>query len=45
MKVLFEKISHKQVKFYDSYYEFDEVCTETAILLLSCGTDLNKIIR
>ena len=45
MKVLFDKRSHKQVKVYDIYANFSEVCTEPAILLLSCGTSLNEIIR
>ena len=45
MKVLSEKRIHKQVKVYDPYTEFSEVCPETAILLLSGGTALNEIIR
>ena len=44
MKVIFEKRIRKQVKVYYPYYEFDEVCPETAILFLSSGTDLNEII-
>ena len=34
MKVLFEKRSRKQVKVYDPYAEFSEVCPEPATLLL-----------
>ena len=45
MKVLFEKRIHNQVKVYDPYAEFAEVCPEPAILLLSGGTTLNEIIR
>ena len=45
MKVIFEKRIHKQVKVYDPYSEFDEICPDTAILLLSVGTALNKIIK
>ena len=45
MKVLFEKIIHKQVKVYDPYAEFSEVCPEPAVLLLSGGTALNYTIR
>ena len=43
--VLFEKISLKQVKVYDPYNYFTEVCPEPDILLLSGGIDLNDIIR
>ena len=46
MKVLFEKISRKEVKVYDTYDEFYEVSPEPVILLLlSGGTNLNEIIR
>ena len=45
MNVLFEKIICKQLKVYDPYAEFSEVFLEPTILLLSGGTDLNKIIR
>ena len=45
MEVLFEKISHNQVKVYDPYADFAEVCTDPDILLLSGGTALNEIIR
>ena len=45
MKVLYEKISRKQVNFYDKYADFAEVCPEPGILLLSGGTSLNEIIR
>ena len=45
MKVIFENISHKQVKLHDPYAEFSQVCPESAILLLSCGNSLNEIIR
>ena len=45
MKVLFDKISNKQVKVYDPYAEFAEVCPDPNILLLSGGTALNEIIR
>ena len=45
MKVIFEKRSHKQVKVYDPYDEFAEICPDLAILLLSDSTALNEIIR
>ena len=44
-KDLFDKIIPKQVKVYDPYNEFSEVCPDPAILLLSGGTSLNEIIR
>ena len=45
MKILFEKIIHKQLEVYDKYAEFYEVCPEPNILLLSGGKALNDIIR
>ena len=45
MKLLFEKIIHKQLEVYDKYAEFYEVCPEPNILLLSGGKALNDIIR
>ena len=45
IKVIFEKRSRKQVKVYDPYDEFAEVCPYPATLLLSSGTYLNTNIR
>ena len=45
IKVIFEKISRKQVKLYDPYADFSEVCPYPAIFLFSGGTTLNEIIR
>ena len=45
IKILFEKIIHKQVKVYDPYAEFSEVFPEPSILLLSGGTASNEIMR
>ena len=45
MKVIFEKRSCKQVKVYDTYADFSEVCPEPAILLLPGGTALNEILK
>ena len=41
IKVLFEKRSRKQVKVYDPYADFSEVCPEPSIFLLPGGTALN----
>ena len=37
IKVLFGKIIRKQVKVYDPYTEFSEVCTEPAIFFCLVG--------
>ena len=45
MEVLFDNRRRNKVKVYVPYTEFDEICLDPTILLLSGGTTLNKISR